>query len=410
MSRTAAIIGGGPAGLMAAEILAAASLSVTVYDRMPSLARKFLMAGRGGLNLTHSEPLDTLLTRYGTASEQLEPFIRAFPPAALRGWCEGLGQKTFVGTSGRVFPVGLKASPLLRAWLKRLNALNVKFALSHEWRGWDDEGRLIFKIKDDQRIIASPDVTIVALGGASWPRLGSDGKWAALFRKLNVPLAPFQPANCGFTVEWSDIFRNKYAGQPLKSIALSFDTVSVSSEAMLTEQGIEGGAVYALSAPLREAIHSHGHAILKIDLKPDVPIAQLEEKLEAPRGSQSLSNYLRKTAALSPIAVGLIQEMLHNEKIVADTPQKLAALIKAVPLRLTGTTGIGRAISSTGGVKWEALDKNLMIKTLPGVFAAGEMLDWEAPTGGYLLQASYSTAAWAAHGAINWLEQNPIKA
>ncbi len=383
----AAVIGGGPAGLIAAETLAAAGLAVTVYDQMPSVGRKLLMAGRGGLNLTHSENFSQFLARYST--DRLAPAIEAFPPAALIDWCHGLGQPTFIGSSGRVFPVAMKASPLLRAWLGRLAALGVVVRSRHRWTGWAANGPLV----DDAEVTA--DVVILAVGGASWPRLGSDGAWAGW---LGDRVAPFQPANCGFTVDWSPVFRDRFAGRPLKRIAVSFKDRMVRGEAMLTGTGIEGGAIYALSGPLRDALAAGG-TILRIDLRPDVDLAALSEKLNIPRRGQSLPNWLRKQAALSPEAIGLVQETLHRDGPAPD----LAALVKAVPLLLTGTAGLSKAISSAGGVRWDALDERLMLRAHPGVFAAGEMLDWEAPTGGYLLQGCFSTGVAAARGALDWL-------
>ncbi len=383
----AAVIGGGPAGLIAAETLAAAGLAVTVYDQMPSVGRKLLMAGRGGLNLTHSENFSQFLARYST--DRLAPAIEAFPPAALIDWCHGLGQPTFIGSSGRVFPVAMKASPLLRAWLGRLAALGVVVRSRHRWTGWAANGPLV----DDAEVTA--DVVILAVGGASWPRLGSDGAWAGW---LGDRVAPFQPANGGFTVDWSPVFRDRFAGRPLKRIAVSFKDRTVRGEAMLTGTGIEGGAIYALSGPLRDALAAGG-TILRIDLRPDVDLAALSEKLNIPRRGQSLPNWLRKQAALSPEAIGLVQETLHRDGPGPD----LAALVKAVPLPLTGTAGLSKAISSAGGVRWDALDERLMLRAHPGVFAAGEMLDWEAPTGGYLLQGCFSTGVAAARGALDWL-------
>src|ERR1700744_54720 len=292
---------------MAAEVLAQGGVNVTVYDAMPSVGRKFLMAGRGGLNLTHSEPLDAFLSRYREAEPRLAEAIQSFPPDRLRAWCESLGQPTFVGTSGRVFPKVLKASPLLRAWLRRLDAMNVSFSLRHRWTGWNDLGQLTFQTPDGEQTI-DVQVTVLALGGASWPRLGSDGGWAETLRGKGVRVAPLRPANCGFTVNWSDVFRERFEGAPLKGIALSFAGRSVRGEAMITREGIEGGAVYALSAELREAILTSGQATLNIALRPDVSSDELVKRLSAPRGKQTLSNWLRKAANLPPAAIGLLQE------------------------------------------------------------------------------------------------------
>ncbi|NPV19418.1 NAD(P)/FAD-dependent oxidoreductase [Bradyrhizobium aeschynomenes] len=399
-----AIIGAGPAGLMAAEVLAEGGASVTVYDTMQSVARKFLMAGRGGLNLTHSEELTAFLSRYREAAPWLAPAIQAFSPQQLRDWCEALGEPTFVGSSGRVFPVAMKASPLLRAWLRRLDAQGVRFELRHRWTGWDDAGKLTFHAPAGSRSIAA-DAVVLALGGASWPRLGSDGGWGPILAAKGVVIAPLRPANCGFTVAWSDIFRDRFEGQPLKGIALSFGEHSRRGEAVITRNGVEGGAVYALSAELREAIAVHGEATLHVALRPDVEAADLIKKLSAPRGKQSFSNVLRKSLQLSPVAIGLLQEAAKTQgpALSSLSPDRLAALINAVPIKLTGTVGLARAISSAGGIARDELEADYMLKRLPGVFAAGEMLDWEAPTGGYLLQASFATGVAAGKGALMWL-------
>jgi uncharacterized flavoprotein (TIGR03862 family) len=400
----AAIIGAGPAGLMAAEVLAKGGARVTVYDAMPSVGRKLLMAGRGGLNLTHSEALPQFLARYGAAMLHLEAAISAFPPDALRQWSEALGQPTFVGSSGRVFPEAFKASPLLRAWLRRLDASGVQFALCHRWIGWDDGGALLFKTPEGQRSVQA-DATILALGGASWPRLGSDGAWAELLEGKGVVVSPLQPANCGFTVAWTDIFRGRFEGQPLKGIALSFGADSVRGEAVVTRAGIEGGAVYALSAPLREEILDKGHAVLHIDLRPDLDCNALAARLASPRAKQSFSNWLRKAAHLSPVGAGLLQEaaIASGISLPSLSAESLAEWINAVPVELNGIAPIARAISTAGGISFADLDQDFMIRRLPGTLAAGEMLDWEAPTGGYLLQASFATGAAAGRGALKWL-------
>ena len=389
------MIGAGPAGLIAAEVLAQGGLSVTVHDQMPSVGRKLLMAGRGGLNLTHAEPLPAFLSRYGTARTWLEPIIAAFPPKALIAWCNDLGQPTFVGSSARVFPVAMKASPLLRAWLRRLGELGVAFRVRHRWAGWNAVGNLRFEtpngIVDDRS-----DVTVLALGGASWPRLGSDAGWAGYLPGL---LAPFQPANCGFLVDWSEHFRTRFAGRPLKRLAVRFGPDSVRGEAMITGSGIEGGVIYALSARLRDAIGAAGFATINLDLRPDISEGVLQDRLGGPRGGQSLANTLRKRAGLSPEAIGLVQEALHQGAPSNSLPQ----LIKSLPIRLIAPMSIERAISSAGGLRADALNASLMLRDRRGVFAAGEMLDWEAPTGGYLLQACFSTGVTAANGALAWL-------
>jgi uncharacterized flavoprotein (TIGR03862 family) len=406
-STNVAIIGAGPAGLMAAEVLAQGGASVTVYDAMPSVGRKFLMAGRGGLNLTYNEPLPQFLARYRDAASRLEPAIASFPPEALREWSAALGQPTFIGSSGRVFPQSFKASPLLRAWLRRLDASGVRFALRHRWTGWDDNGRLLFQTPDGQRAIEA-GATVLALGGASWPRLGSDGAWAGVLAAKGVAISPLRPANCGFTVAWSDIFRERFEGQPLKGAALSFGSTTVRGEAIVTRNGIEGGAIYALSAELREAIIKSGETNLHIALRPDIDPKDLIARLSAPRGKQSFSNFLRKAAQLSPVAIGLLQEAAIASRIQlsALSPESLAALINAVPLKLNGVAPLARAISTAGGIAFDELDSNFMIRRLPGIFAAGEMLDWEAPTGGYLLQASFATGAAAGRGALKWLAKS----
>lgn len=395
---TIAVIGAGPAGLMAAEILSAAGLGVTVYERMPTPGRKLLIAGRGGLNLTHSEPFDRFVTRYGAASSRLTPILEAFPPSALIAWAEGLGQEVFVGSSGRVFPKALKASPLLRAWLARLAAQGVSLRTRHEWLGWDESGGLIFRDADAATASARADVTILALGGASWPKLGSDGGWAAILARRGVNIRPFRPANCGFTIEWSDSFRDRFEGVPLKNIALGFAGQVSRGEAMITRSGIEGGAVYALSAVLRDQIAAAGRANLEIDLRPDLSPAQIAAKLKRQRSGQSTAQTLRKALRLSPLAINLMREA-HGIALPGD-PDALAARIKSVVLTLTGTGPMDRAISTAGGVDFAALDESLMLRDVPGIYAAGEMLDWEAPTGGYLLQACFATGVAVARSVL----------
>jgi uncharacterized flavoprotein (TIGR03862 family) len=396
-----AVVGGGPAGLMAAEVLATGGVRVTVYDRMPTLARKFLMAGRGGLNLTHSEDFARFAARYSDREKFLLPALETFPPEAARAWCEGLGQPTFVGSSGRVFPKSMKASPLLRAWLGRLAQAGVTFRTRHRWLGWDDAGRLTFDTPEGETAVAA-DAVVLALGGASWPRLGSTGDWVPLLGAGGVGIAPLAPANCGFIVEWTEEFARRFQGQPLKRIALSFGNISVRGEALVTAHGIEGGAVYALSAQLRDAVAAGGPAELSIDLRPDVSLADLAARLAKPRGKQSLSTFLRKAANLSPVEIGLLHESAHAQ-LAKMNPMALAGLIKAVPLSLVAPAPIETAISTAGGVAWDAVDEHLMLRARPGVFVAGEMLDWEAPTGGYLLQACFATGALAARAALNWL-------
>ena len=395
---TVAVIGAGPAGLMAAERLAQAGLRVVVHERMPSVARKFLMAGRGGLNLTHSEPLEAFLKRYGDEPREVARWIDAFSPAELIAWAEGLGQPTFVGSSGRVFPRAMKASPLLRAWLERLQTMGVEVRTRSRWTGWRD-GALVLQTPEGERL-EQADAVVLALGGASWPRLGSDGAWRPWLEAAGVEVAPFRPANAGFDVAWSDAFKLRFAGRPLKA-AFSFGGRTVRGEAVISTYGIEGGAIYALSAALRDAIEADGAAVLTVDLKPDLSLGRLTERLQRPRGKASLSNHLRKAAGLDPLAIGLMRE-------AGDPPAQGAALaerVKATPLRLLAMQGLDRAISSAGGVRLDQLDENLMLRRRPGVFVAGEMLDWEAPTGGYLLQASFASGAVAAAGVLSWLDR-----
>ncbi len=373
---------------MAAEVLAQAGAAVTVFDHLPSPARKLLMAGRGGLNLTHAEPLEALLARYGSARPALEPAIRAFPPEALRAWADNLGAETFTGSSGRVFPRALKASPLLRAWLARLAGLGVRISPRHRWQGFAADDALLV---NGQAV--RPAATVLALGGASWPRLGSDGAWPALLPDCVV--APLRPANMGFAVNWSPQMAAQ-AGQPLKRIAARFGTATLRGEAMLTATGIEGGVIYALSAALRDAIAAHGPQTLWLDLRPDLDAAALAQRLGAP--AASVSTRLRK-AGLAPPAIALVQEALHAGAARGD----LAALVKAVPVTLHAPQPLARAISSAGGLAWSELDDHFMLRRHPGVFACGEMLDWEAPTGGYLLQACFATGMAAARGALAWV-------
>jgi uncharacterized flavoprotein (TIGR03862 family) len=392
-----AVIGGGPAGLIAAEALGRSGAAVTVYDRMPSLGRKLLMAGRGGLNLTHGEDFERFVARYAGAAGSLRPLIEAFRPEDLRAWCEGLGQETFVGSSGRVFPRAFKASPLLRAWLLRLEGLGVRFALRHRWQGWDEGGRLVFTDASGGKAAVEPGATILALGGASWPRLGSDGGWIELLSRRGIAVAPLRPANMGFTLPWSEVIRSRFEGEPLKRVALSFGGATVRGEAIVTADGIEGGAVYALSAGLRDAIERDGSATLTIDLRPDLSPEALATRLGAPRRGQSASTFLRKAAALSPLGIAILRE---SSPALPVEPEALARLIKAAPLTLTGVKSLDRAISTAGGVPFTEVDDHLMLRRLPGVFVAGEMLDWEAPTGGYLLQAAFATGVAAAKGAL----------
>lgn len=365
------------------------------------MGRKFLMAGRGGLNLTHSEDVSLFISKYGDQADILSPLIDDFSPQNLQDWCEGLGEKTFIGSSGRIFPESFKASPLLKAWLNRLQDQGVTFQYRHDWQGWDQDN-LLFDTPDGP-VSIKPDAVLLALGGASWPRLGSDGSWVPLLKAKGVDIAPLEPANCGFLCEWSDMFRNRFAGQPLKPVIAKAKDLEIQGEIMITEKGIEGGAVYALSSRLRQEINHAGTADLHLDLKPDLTLDAIKERLLKPRGSKSLSSYLAKTLNLSPVAIGLLMESPDRTKLGGYSPEQLAGLIKNHTITLHAPYSIDRAISTAGGVKFDALDKNLMLSDQPGVFIAGEMLDWEAPTGGYLLQASFATGVRAAHGIANWL-------
>ncbi len=400
-SSKVAIIGSGPAGLIAAEVLSRAGMAVTVYERMPSVGRKFLMAGRGGLNLTHSEPFARVIERYGASSERLRPVLEAFSPSNLTTWAEELGQSTFIGSSGRIFPKALKASPLLRAWLARLADQGVQFQTRTTWVGWDDAGALVFDTPEGRTTVGA-DAVVLALGGASWPRLGSDGGWTAILGAAGVPLAPFRPANCGFDLAWSDGFRDRFAGVPLKAVGLTFGERTVRGEMVVARYGVEGGAIYALSAELRDAIERDGSARLSVDLRPDMTTAQIAARLAKMRPGESFTNGLRKALALPPAAVNLLREA-HGVAL-PKAPDALAAAIKAAPLTLTGVQGLDRAISTAGGVAWDGVDDMLMLTARPGVFIAGEMLDWEAPTGGYLLQASFASGVVAAEGVLAWLD------
>ena len=401
-ARRVAVIGAGPAGLMAAEVLAKAGHKVEVFDRMPSPARKLLMAGRGGLNLTHSKSLQTLLDRYGPSRGDLAIAIEAFAPASLTQWAEGLGQETFVGSSGRIFPKSMKASPLVRAWLARLDSFGVVLHMRHRWLGWDDTGGLQFTRPDGSTLNFKPDATILALGGASWPRLGSDGHWTSILEHHGVTITPLQASNAGVLISWSDAFRGRFEGTPLKRIAVTAGGEVHRGEAVVTRSGLEGNAIYACSRSLREEMRTGNADVqIHIDLRPDTDIATLVRALSAPRGKQSTSNFLRKSAGLSPAGVALLRE--PGQGALPETPMQLAMLIKALPLRVAGLAGLERAISTAGGIPFSQLEGGTMLKVRPGVFVAGEMLDWDAPTGGYLLQAAFATAVAAAEATKTWL-------
>lgn len=399
-----AVVGAGPAGLMAAEVLVAGGVPVTVYERMPSAARKFLLAGRGGLNLTHSEDFERFLSHYAAVAPHLRAALEAFPPAELRAWSESLGQKTFVGSSGRIFPRAMKASPLLRAWLARLRESGVIFRLRHRWVGWDADGALVLEAPQGA-VREQHDAVVLALGGASWPKLGSDGSWVDILAGRGVAVAPLLSANCGFMAAWSPVFADRFQGQPLKSVEFSFQGVRVRGEAIVTRAGLEGGAVYMLSPTLRDAILRKNEAVLRLDLRPDMEMEKLAHALAAPRGKQSLASFLRKAAKLSPVGIGLLHEAAigRSVRLAELSPDKLAALIKGLPVRVIGTAPIERAISSAGGIPFAEIDDGWMLRKLPGTFVAGEMVDWEAPTGGYLLQACFATGAAAGRGVLAWL-------
>lgn len=397
-----AIIGGGPAGLMAAEVLAQAGLFVDLYDAMPSVGRKFLLAGVGGMNITHSEPREAFLSRYREARPALQPHIEAFDADALRTWIHGLGIDTFVGSSGRVFPTDMKAAPLLRAWLKRLKDSGVRIHTRSRWLGWNDAGQLRIATADGERVIDAA-ATLLALGGGSWARLGSDGAWVPLLRERGVEVSPLRASNCGFEVQaWSELLRDKYAGAPLKNVTLALPGRQPRrGEFILTATGIEGSLVYALSAEIRGQIEREGAATVLLDLLPDRSPEQVIAALSKPRGSHSMAKHLHRQLKLDGVKAALLREL--TDAATFQAPEQLAQAIKALPIRLVRTRPLDEAISSAGGVPFAELDERLMLRKLPGVFCAGEMLDWEAPTGGYLLTACFATGRAAARGVIEWL-------
>jgi hypothetical protein len=398
----AVVIGGGPAGLMAAETILDAGYPVTLYDAMPSLGRKFLMAGKSGLNITHGEPIDRLLDRYGLARPRLEAAIRAFGPPQIEAFARELGIETFTGTSGRIFPLGFKAAPLLRGWLHRLRAKGVQVKVRHRWTGWADDGRLRFATPAGPAEIAASAV-VLALGGASWAKLGSDGKWAAAIAAQGIPTTPFAAANCGFDTLWSEHFRSRFAGQPVKPVALAFQGQRLRGEFVVTASGVEGGAIYALSAGLRQALDAGRAAVVELDLLPERSVDAVLAALSRPQGRHSLSNHLRRSLGIEGVRAGLLWELS-----VAEDRQdmgRLARILKALPLRLVAPRPIDEAISTVGGISLDALDEQWMLRALPGTFCAGEMIDWDAPTGGYLLTACLATGRAAGQGVATWLAE-----
>ena len=396
-----AIIGGGPAGLMAAEHLATVDgLQVDVFDAMPSLGRKFLMAGKGGMNITHSEALPAFIGRYGARAAEVGRIVEAFPPEALRAWIHGLGIETFVGTSGRVFPTEMKAAPLLRAWLHRLREAGVRFHVRHRWTGWSDTGQLLFSTPQGPLTVA-PDACVLALGGGSWARLGSDGAWVSTLQAKAIPVAPLRPANCGFDVDWSPVFRERFAGAPVKAVIATVGHLRQQGEFNITANGIEGGLIYAVSAPLRDQLAAGAAGTFSLDIAPGRDLARLSADLAKPRGRDSLSNHLRRRAGIEGVKAALLRECCTPETL--NHPATLAAAIKALPVQVAAPRPLDEAISSAGGVAFDALNEHLMLSALPGCFVAGEMLDWEAPTGGYLLTACFASGRCAALGVAEWL-------
>ena len=402
MKKSVAIIGGGPAGLMAAEIISARGMRVDVYDSMPSAGRKLLMAGKSGLNITHSDPFEVFVSRYGKRREEIEPLLKQFGADQLREWVHGLGIQTFIGTSGRVFPMGMKASPLLRAWLGRLTDSGVTFHLRHKLTGIRPDKSLQFETPNGE-VIVNADAIVLALGGGSWRRLGSAGAWADWLKPAGVEVEPLRPSNCGFDVTWSDHFREKYEGHPIKSVVLSFGEFQGQGEFIVTKEGVEGGLIYSASAFIRDEIYANGTATVLLDLKPDRTLDWLTEKLSRPRGSRSLASYLEKTLGIKGVKAGLLREFVSKEDFT--DAKRLAEFIKALPVPFAAPRPLDEAISTAGGVTFEALDENLMLKNLPGIFCAGEMLDWEAPTGGYLLTACFSSGVAAGNGVLKYLSE-----
>lgn len=391
---------------MAAEMLIQGGVAVNLYDAMPSVGRKILIAGKGGLNLTHSEGIDQFLSRYGTRRAQLEPMLDQFGPDAVRNWVHSLGIDTFIGSSGRIFPTDMKAAPLLRAWLHRLRTTGVHFHMRHRWLGWDNNGGLRFDTPQGEKSVTA-DAVVLALGGGSWPKLGSTGTWVSLLAERDVPIAPLRPSNCGFNVGWTEHFRGKFGGRPLKNVILTFtntngDPFQQQGEFIITETGVEGSLIYAASALLRDEIAAIGNAIIHLDLTPNKSLSSLINKLSRPRGSKSISSHLKSRIGITGVKAGLLHEFIPAAEF--QQPAKLAAAIKSLPIPLIAPRPLAEAISSAGGVSFDAVDAQLMIRTIPGLFCAGEMLDWEAPTGGYLLTACFASGRTAAQGVLAWLK------
>lgn len=401
------MVGAGPAGLMAAEVLADAGIQVDVYDAMPSVGRKLLLAGIGGLNITHSEDYSTFATRYGQQQTRLQPMLDQFTPAAFRDWVHALGVDTFVGSSGRVFPKEMKAAPLLRAWLHRLRGKGVQIHARHRWLGWDAQNQLVFQ-HPQGTVKTSSQATVLALGGASWPKLGSDGAWVPLLADKGLGITALESANCGFEVSWSNLLRARYAGTPLKNVALGFHDITRNPQGRIGElivgkSGVEGSLIYAYAREIRQVINAQGHCKLFLDLIPAKSQEKVRLSLGQQRGGHSLSNFLKKKLGISGLKVALLHEVLGPDQL--NNLDTLAATLKALPIVATHTTPIAEAISTAGGVQFESLNGQLMASKLPGTFIAGEMLDWEAPTGGYLLTACMATGLVAGQGAVNWLVQ-----
>jgi hypothetical protein len=410
VAKSVAVIGGGPAGLMTAEVLIQGGVRVDLYDAMPSVGRKFLMAGKGGMNISHSEPMEPFLSRYGARRTQIKPLLDTFGPEALREWVHNLGIATFVGTSGRIFPADMKAAPLLRAWLHRLREAGVHFHMRHRWCGWNENGALRFATPQGEHT-ANADAVVLALGGGSWARLGSNGAWVPLLAQRGIPIVPLQPANCGFDVDWSEHFSSRFAGHPVKAVTVTFiDAAGCShrrqGDLMVTATGVEGGLIYALSALLRDEIAATGTTVIYLDLTPGKDLPRVIAEIAHPRGSRSMASHLQSRANIKGVKTSLLRELVPPSDFAY--PERLAAAIKSLPLRLIAPRPMDEAISSAGGVAFEALDECLMVRAMPGVFCAGEMLDWEAPTGGYLLTACFASGRAAGLGALAHLEYGNI--